>query len=724
MVRTLLAVIFSILFAAKASFATHIVGGEIYYTCLGNNNYRITLKVYRDCLNGQAPFDNPANIAIYTASGSLFTNLLASLQSSQLLEVELNNPCLQAPPNICVEEAIYHVEVNLPFVSGGYHVAYQRCCRNDGIVNLVNPGAQGSTYYVRIPELALNTCNSGPRFISFPPLALCIGEELIFDHSANDPDGDVLVYSLCTPYHGGSEIDPAPSPPDGPPYAQINWGSGYSSSDPIDASPALFIDPATGLLTGIPTQAGQYVVGVCVDEYRNGQLISTNSRDFQFNVVNCSSNVVAAIPSQQTFHDPCSGYEVTFGNISQNAQYYHWDFGIPGALDDTSNLEDPFFAFPDSGSYLVTLIANPGYPCADTTIGIIELHDAITAEIVSDGNLCFENNSFDFQAGGTFGPTATFLWEFENGNPATSSQQDPTGIAFATLGTYTVSLTVTEDICSDQDEIEVQTYPPPQAFFEPDTLRGCAPLGVLLLDGSTSATPHQSLWNLGDGTTFQGDRVLHAYTEPGTYSVSLTVWTNSGCIDTSVFTVTNMIEVLPLPSGELTVDPDTQFVFDPAFVFQGTTDAGIYCGLYTGDGLFLNDTSGTCTIEHFYSDTGTYTAIMVFTDANGCQVFDTAVVRVEPEVRFWLPNAFTPNGDRINDSWGPKAFGFSEYELWIYDRWGKQMFYSIDPFEQWNGTFNNEGNHEPVPGVYAYRILARSVKSDVIRELGSVILVR
>jgi gliding motility-associated-like protein len=247
---------------------------------------------------------------------------------------------------------------------------------------------------------------------------------------------------------------------------------------------------------------------------------------------------------------------------------------------------------------------------------------------------------------------------------------------------------------------------------------------VLLLDESTSATPHQSVWNLGDGTTVYGERALHAYSEPGSYSVSLTVWTTDGCIDTSTYAITNMIEVWPLPTGVVTVDPDTQFVFDPAFVFEGTTDLGVSCSLYTGDGLFLNDTSSTCTIEHFYIDTGTYTAVMVFTDQNGCQVTDTALVRVEPEVRFWLPNAFTPNGDRINDTWGPKAFGFSEFELWVYDRWGKQMFYTTDPFEQWNGTFNNQGNHEPVQGVYAYRILARSVKSDVIRELGSVILVK
>ena len=89
-----------------------------------------------------------------------------------------------------------------------------------------------------------------------------------------------------------------------------------------------------------------------------------------------------------------------------------------------------------------------------------------------------------------------------------------------------------------------------------------------------------------------------------------------------------------------------------------------------------------------------------------------------------MPNAFTPNDDRLNDEWGPKAFGFSEYEIWVFDRWGKMMFHSTDPFEKWNGRLNNESNHEPVLGVYSYRILARSVKNTVIKEFGHVTILK
>lgn len=723
MLRALLAVC-SLMFLVSHSMAAHLVGGEIFYECLGNDLYRITLKVYRDCYTVTgADFDNPANIAIYDSNGQLLQTFTAPFTGSQQLEVTINDPCLQAPPDVCVEEAVYTVTTSLPYLDGGYHVTYQRCCRNPSIVNLVNPEDLGSTYYVQIPEEALNTCNSSPQYNSFPPLALCTGEPLIYDHSAFDPDGDQLVYSLCTPYHGGDQLDPMPIPPASPPYSSIVWENPYSGTYPLDASPQLSIDPGTGLLTGTPTQVGQYVVGVCVEEYRNGQLISVNKRDFQFNVVSCESNIEAVIPPQPIFHDPCDGLTVDFGNQSVNAQYYHWEFGVDFLADDTSNIEDPIYTYPDTGTYSVMLIANPGFVCADTTYRDVVVYNDISVDILLDGEQCFDVNSINFEPIGDFGSGATFYWEFEDAQIDNSTEMSPQGITFNSVGEFDVSVTVTEVECTDQSTTTVQMYPRPEAYFNADTLQGCAPLGVLLEDSSYSATPHQTLWVFSDGDSTYSDRVFHAFTEEGFYDVTLTIWTETGCVDTSVFFLENGIEVFPIPSASLEVEPDTQFVFEPTFEFSGSTN-GVDCVLFTGDGTELSDQMPNCTFEHFYTDTGNFQAIMFFQDENGCINSDSVWIRVEPEVRFWVPNAFTPNEDRINDTWGPKAFGFSEYEIWIYDRWGKLMFNSTDPFEKWNGTFNNQSNHPPVLGVYSYRILARSVKNTTVKESGHVTILK
>lgn len=704
--------------------ATHIVGSEIYYTCLGNGQYELTLKVYRDCLIGEAPFDSPAYVAVYNSSGGLVSNLAVYHDGAVQMPVVINNPCLQAPPDICVEEAVYTTTVSLPFISGGYHIAYQRCCRNGTIVNLSSPGSQGATSYVHISETALNTCNSNPRFDAFPPIALCAGDALVFDHSATDPDGDQIVYSLCAPYIGGSQLDPAPSPAAAPPYTVVTWGAGYSASAPMNASPALSIDPVTGLLTGTPTQQGQYVVGVCAEEYRTGQLISVNTRDFQFNVVSCQSFVAAVIPDPEVFHDPCTGREVTFGNNSVNASSFYWDFGTDVTLDANSTEQFPTYVFPDTGLFEVTLIANPGLTCADTATQLVLIYDPVIAEIPPLDGQCADANAFSFEAGGQFGSGATFFWEFEDAVPATSTDRDPEDIVFNGAGEYLVRLTITETLCSDTDEETISTYPRPQAQFEPGPHMGCPPFAVQFQDDSYSATGHQTQWDFGDGNTTWQANPTHVFSETGSYDVTLTVWTDSGCIDTVSVTAPMDVTVYPVPSGILTVEPDTQSIFEPYFTFSGASGDAELCNIDPGDGNLLSANISGCDFEYAYGDTGNYYPVLNVVNEFGCTATDTAFLRVQPEFRFWLPNAFTPGGNPRNDLWGPVAMGVKDYQMWVFNRWGQLMFYSEDHREGWDGTLMNSGNLEPVTGVYAYRVRFRSVDGEPFEYLGSVTLVR
>ena len=72
--KSVILLLFLTSFSLKIT-ATHIVGGEIYYDCLGNNDYKITLKIYRDCFNGAAPYDSPATIFVFDASGTFIQSI-------------------------------------------------------------------------------------------------------------------------------------------------------------------------------------------------------------------------------------------------------------------------------------------------------------------------------------------------------------------------------------------------------------------------------------------------------------------------------------------------------------------------------------------------------------------------------------------------------------------------------------------------------------------------
>jgi hypothetical protein len=142
--------------------ATHIVGGEIYYDCLGGNNYQVTLKVYRDCINGIPPFDDPAYIGVFDAvTGNLITSLILTQPVITTITSTISVPCYApAPGSVCEEEAIYTTQCNLPPNNNGYMLVYQRCCRNATIVNLINPGGQGSSIVCYMPPGSQAVCNS------------------------------------------------------------------------------------------------------------------------------------------------------------------------------------------------------------------------------------------------------------------------------------------------------------------------------------------------------------------------------------------------------------------------------------------------------------------------------------------------------------------------------------------------------------------------------------
>ncbi len=309
--------------------ATHIVGGELYYQYLGNNLYQIRLTVYRDCYFGVPPFDNPASVGIFDANNQLIQSINMLVNDSSTVPPTVNSPCFIPPTDVCYRVANYYATVSLPPAPGGYQLAYQRCCRNQTILNIVNPLSTGATFYANIPASVPD--NGNPVFNELPPPFICSGLPFVFDHSATDPDGDSLVYELCTPFTGASQNIPQPQPPFNPPYSNIVWQPPFQLSNMLGGTP-MTIDPQTGLLTATPNTIGQFVIGICVNEYRNGVLLSKTRRDYQINVVSCPTLVVAAL---QTPILTCGSNTVQFTNNSFGAGSYFWDFGDPTNSSDS-----------------------------------------------------------------------------------------------------------------------------------------------------------------------------------------------------------------------------------------------------------------------------------------------------------------------------------------------------------------------------------------------------
>ncbi len=713
------------------NYATHIVGGEMIYDYLGSNNYRITLKIYRDC-SSQVTFDGlqntngtvvPAIITVLQANGGQFGVFDIGAPLVTLIPPTINSPCIQTPNNVCVEEGIYTYTVTLPAITGGYHVIYQRCCRNGTIINLLNPGTQGSTYYTKIPgpEDAIN--NNSPRFKNFPPIFLCNNLSFKFDHSAIDPDGDKLVYSLCPPFIGADgccpsigNIPPAPvspgcsNPPSvcpnvslPPPYPFVSFVTPYSGSYPIASNPSISIDPNTGKLTGTPNLIGQYVVGVCVEEYRNNVLISTHFRDFQFNIVSCVVSVLSAVADQPK---QCVGNTISFVNQSVSntgALTFLWDFGDPNIINDTSNAVNPTFTYQDTGIYVVTLISNPRKPCGDTVQKVIYVYPPLSIAFKPPQKQCLKNNSFQFKADGAILAQTTYTWNFTSkATPSLSQAMNPAGISFSEAGLFFVKLNAKQFACRDSFVDSVRVLRRPQAKINNLPVSLCDPATVTFSNGSMSDLPLKYIWRFSNGKSFTGFETTQRFSPPGNYTATLTVITQSICIDTGI-TSFNDIVVKALPVAGFSMTPEVTSIFDPEIsVFNKASFDVVSWNYYFGDGQI----SLTPSDRHIYVEPGNYVITQIVTNANVCSDTARRIVVVYPEFRFWIPNTFTPDDNNLNDVFKPIVIGVINYSFEIYDRWGEKIFETGNVEAGWNGTFRGSECKE---GIYAWRIRFKNI---------------
>lgn len=288
--------------------ATHIVGGTLGYRYLGpgvgnTSVYRITLTTYTDCSpTSEIPVPEPlAHMGIYlqdpanpAADKILKQAVTAPLITSHIITPPLPPGC-SVGLGTCIYKGIYEVEVVLDNTPSGYHIYYERCCRNTALVNIQNPSQMSTAFYAFIPPTAIP--NSSPVFVDDPVPLICVNDSLHLLNAAIDPDGDNLIYSFTVPYAGFADVlNPAPLPqPTLPwPITPVTYQGGFSSALPFGPGSYSFLHALNGTSVFKTALTGNFVVAVQVSEYRNGTLISVTRRDMQLISLVCPQNLPPA----------------------------------------------------------------------------------------------------------------------------------------------------------------------------------------------------------------------------------------------------------------------------------------------------------------------------------------------------------------------------------------------------------------------------------------------
>lgn len=191
------------------------------------------------------------------------------------------------------------------------------------------------------------------------------------------------------------------------------------------------------------------------------------------------------------------------------------------------------------------------------------------------------------------------------------------------------------------------------------------------------------LWEFGDGLSSASQTPSHIYSSPGVYDVTLSITNTGGCVaDTTLInfiTVNSLPEALfsaTIPPDNANCDLDLQFL---NFSLNYEHSEWVF-----GD----NQTSYQMSPNHTYDEPGNYTVQLRVISEHLCD--DTTYLDVTAQVvpSLFVPNAFTPNDDRLNDVFSISGNCFESFEMWVYNRWGSNVFYTNNPTIGWNGELN------------------------------------
>lgn len=527
-----------------ATQATHIVGGEITLQAKDKiqDLYLLQLNLYFDDVNGNpGALDRQVTLGIFEkGTHRLITSYIMDLKSRDRVAYTYPS-CSKVFPNIRTSLLIYEQLVTLVKsdfkAPNGYYVSFSRCCRNGIINNILTPLRTGNTFYLEFPPLDnIYQGNSSPTFRKASGDAACTGQPFSMDFSAQDVDGDSLVYRIVTPFSGpSSPSNPIPGAQEGP-YAPIDWTPGFSEKQSIPGNPALTIN-SQGLLHVIPTQIGLFVFTVLVEEFRQGKKIGEIRRDWQLFVGDCPSNLPPKLLVRKpgttqllssgviaTFNQPTQRI-LTIGLVDPNHHSllgievkklpHNWKLGtsLHFTKKNTRGATDTFFVHLTLPSCIET--AQPvnlqlvGYDehCPENAVVTQEIQVVLNKGTVPPPpqlpqNLCVQGDSLALPQDWNFYLNGVSIQKFPLKNP----------------GIY--SLKYLYPCTSDTLTQQIQLFPLPEGT--PDTLVSICPGDIIELDAGPGAD--QYAWQ--NNPQKQG-RFLKVKT-PGTYQVTLT--SRAGCV--------------------------------------------------------------------------------------------------------------------------------------------------------------------------------------------------
>ncbi len=377
---------------------------------------------------------------------------------------------------------------------------------------------------------------------------------------------------------------------------------------------------------------------------------------------------------------------------------FYWGPGLPTGTSTT--------VCPEENS-TYTIYAEDSKGCVTNVKNLrVNLYDSLRAVVSDDLTLCAgERTTLVAIPSGGRGAGYRYNWSPISGLTAENSPT-PTALPhYSTMYYFTLS-----DDCGTPpyiDSVYIEVLPLPVVEFASDTDKVCDPGTVEFINSTSNGLDCR--WDFGNGLKLSTcEKVAAKFTQPGWYDVQLIVTDANGCTDS--LTKEDFIQVMPSPIANFSTLPEKATVIDPTYQFYDQSSGEIIRWLWNFESLGKSEVQDPIFVFPD-RDTGSYPVRLEVEAANGC-VDDTVMVAViGAKFTIYVPAAFTPNEDGINEIFLPQGLAIEDdqFEMHVYDRWGKLLFQSQDKTVGWDGKVNGV---EAEVGTYSWRLFIGDYESE------------
>ncbi len=404
----------------------------------------------------------------------------------------------------------------------------------------------------------------------------------------------------------------------------------------------------------------------------------------------------------------CYPFTATFiGNSVLLSTNFVWQFGdgFTGSGDTVTH------TYNNTGTFNVLALATDTNACVgvDSAFGYVTvINDSVHADFnINVLNDCDSNLVIDLINTST--NALQFFWDFSDSTTSVNQNESHT---YNMPGTYAITLIVQDtNRCHPLDTITKTVTMLPNVVVDFTANDVCAGTPVQFTNLSNPAASY--VWHYGDGTVGTLYSPSHLYNSTGTKQVELTIVDSSTCDVTK--SVTHEVQVFPQPLADFATDGDTfKYEFPVQFINRSFSYQNLFWDF--GDGFTSNDENPTHTYESIYTMNvclRAYNDVCADTICKNIFISFTGLVGV--------PNAFSPNGDGINDEVRVEGRGIVALTFRIFNRWGEKVFESHDQSVGWNGIYKGELQEMEV---YTYAVEATLINGQVVPLKGNITLLR